>query len=67
MLSHVWYFFKIVVCVLISEKNWFWSLNEYDVVMEKVLDEKESVECMRDDPVISKLLARKKMQGKKKP
>ena len=35
--------------------------------MEKVLDEKESVECMRDDPVISKLLARKKMQGKKKP
>ena len=67
MLSHVWYFFKIVVCVLVSEKNWFWSLNEYDVVMEKVSDKKESVECMRDDLVISKLLGRKKMQGKKKP
>ena len=67
MLSHVWYFFKIVVCVLVSEKNWFWSLNEYDVVMEKVSDKKESVECMRDDLVISKLLGRKKMHRKKKP
>ena len=35
--------------------------------MEKVSDKKESVECMRDDLVISKLLGRKKMQGKKKP
>ena len=33
--------------------------------MEKVVDNEELVECMRGDPVISKLVERKKMHGKK--
>ena len=65
MSSRIWYFFKIVVCGLVFEKNWFWSLNKYHAVMEKVVDNEELVKCMPGDPGISKLFEKRKMNWKK--